>query len=136
MGVLDAFLDSIHVIVRLFQADRLISLNLWISELVLVLHLAYSAYLAYYTVQLVRMHTGFIIRNELTVEWQRDEFYIIYDHTGDAVAVQDLDDDEFDANFNNFVYDPSRNKWDKGWKRNCMSFWFKSRFAHGQRGEF
>merc|ERR1719491_1196096 len=127
----DAVMDLVLVPVNFMTGSLL-------SSLMLVAHLLYSLYFGWYSCPLLRQHSAFICRNELTQEWKRDEFYIIRDEeTGEAVPVNELDTEVYNHYFdvNAFEYDPSKNKYDQGWVNNCIAFWTTSRDDEGT-GEF
>jgi len=132
LSVLDIFLDILHVLASLYQNDFG-----QFRDAFIVLHLAYSMYFAWYTIPLLRMHTGFVMRNELTQEWKQDDFQVVYARlTGEPIWVNDLDQEEYDELIDRAVYDARRNPWDKGWKHNCWVFWFTSRSDPQNVGEF
>jgi len=110
----------------------------WWQKACLLLHCAYSLAFAYYVVPIFRKHVGFVSRNELAQDWKSDSFYIIHDAvTGEPIAVNTLEDeDEYNAHFDSFQYDRTRNPWDKGCPKNCGLFWCTPRWADGQLGEF
>jgi len=110
----------------------------WWQKACLLLHCAYSLAFAYYVVPIFRQHIGFVSRNELAQEWKSDTHYIIHDaETGEPIAVNTLEDeDEYNAHFDTFQYDRTRNPWDKGCWKNCGVFWCTPRWANGQLGEF
>jgi len=103
----------------------------------LLLHCAYSLAFAYYVVPIFRKHVGFVSRNELAQEWKSDAFYIIHHAvTGEPVAVDTLEGEEYNAYFDTFQYDCTRNPWDNGCPKNCGIFWWTPRWIEGQLGEF
>jgi len=108
----------------------------WVVLLGLVLHLTYSAILFCLAAPILKLHIGFISRNETAYEWKRNDHYIIHRNGGEAVHVNDLTDDEFNDRFDSFEYDRSRNKFDKDCRANCWTFWCTSRWSPGQFGEF
>jgi len=110
----------------------------WWQKACLMVHCAYSLAFAYYVVPIFRQHIGFVSRNELAQEWKSDMFYIIHHaETGEPIAVNMLEDEEeYNAHFDNFQYDGTRNPWDKGCPKNCGVFWCTPRWAEGQLGEF
>merc|ERR1719384_1780089 len=124
IAVSDSLMDFILIPVNLMVGSL-------ISSLLLLMHLMYSMYFAWYSIPLLRQHTSFICRNELTQEWKRDEFYIIRDEeTGEPIPVNELDTDTYNLYFDNnaFEYDSSKNKFDKGnWMDNCLAFWLTPR---------
>lgn len=110
----------------------------WTTALLLLVHLVYSVYFAWYSAPLLRQHAAFIYRNELTQDWKRDTFYIIRDEeTGEAIPVNNLDTETYNRYFdaNAFEYDASKNPLDKGWVNNCLAFWLTSR-SEEELGEF
>jgi len=132
IAVSDSVMDLVLIPVNLMVGS-------WLSSLMLIAHLLYSIYFAWYSGPLLRQHASFICRNELTQEWKRDEFYIIRDEeTGEPIPVNELDTETYNLHFDNnaFEYDPSKNKFDKGnWVDNCLAFWLTSRDDAGT-GEF
>lgn len=104
---------------------------------IIVLHLGYSMVFAYLVVPILRLHLGFISRNELANEWKRDLYYIVHDsRTGKPVWVKELDAEDFNDLFDAFQYDSSRNPWDQGCPTNCWNFWFTPRWQQENFGEF
>merc|ERR1719510_1109335 len=96
----------------------------------LFLHLAYSVMLTALAAPILRLHIGFISRNELANEWKRNEFYVITSaRTGKSVPVNDLSDDEFNERFDAFEYDKKRNVYDKNIPSNCWTFWCTPRWT-------
>lgn len=113
------------------------SLEHWATASLLAAHLVYLAIFGYNLIPVVRLHVTFVSRNELANEWKEDENYVVDDlETGTSVWVGDLDTDEFNAKFDSFRYDPTRNRWDKGCPTNCFLFWFVPRWDKDQTGEF
>eukprot|EP00927_Polykrikos_kofoidii_P078606 TRINITY_DN75410_c0_g1_i1.p1 TRINITY_DN75410_c0_g1~~TRINITY_DN75410_c0_g1_i1.p1 ORF type:complete len:380 (-),score=55.49 TRINITY_DN75410_c0_g1_i1:38-1177(-) len=130
IAVTDVIVDSVLFIARLTSGS-------WVSEIIVLAHLIYSGYFAYYTIPLLRLHSAFVFKNELTQEWKTDDFYVVPDKvTGEPVWVNDLDEEEFDDRFDEFQYDPSRNRFDKGWQHNCWVFWCTPRHDPTELGEF
>eukprot|EP00928_Gymnodinium_smaydae_P086893 TRINITY_DN71295_c0_g1_i1.p1 TRINITY_DN71295_c0_g1~~TRINITY_DN71295_c0_g1_i1.p1 ORF type:complete len:348 (-),score=52.42 TRINITY_DN71295_c0_g1_i1:140-1183(-) len=131
IACLDTVIDIVLVPLHLFVGT-------WTGQFFLTLHLAYSAFLARSTIPLLRQHVGHIRRNELVQEWKRDDFYVIKDKlTGEVKWVPDLDTETYNEYFDEFTYDPTRNKWDKGSpEANCWTFWFTPRWPEDQVGEF
>mmetsp|Transcript_102627 Transcript_102627/g.290029 ORF Transcript_102627/g.290029 Transcript_102627/m.290029 type:complete len:341 (-) Transcript_102627:174-1196(-) len=130
IAVTDAVVDAVLVPAHL-------TVGTWTGEFMLVLHLAYSVFLAKYTVPLIRQHYGHISRNELVQEWKTDDFYIIRDkETGRIESVPDLDGDKYNEYFDDFIYDPTRNPFDKGLTQNMLAFWCRSRWNPDELGEF
>jgi len=102
----------------------------------LLLHLAYSAGVGKYAAQILRLHVGFVARNELAKEWKNDDNYVLRLDDGSVVPVGQLSADQYDEHEDDFEYDSTRNPWDQGWQSNCLSFWTSSRWAPDQLGEF
>lgn len=108
----------------------------WVRLLLVIVHFFYSVALGVLAAPILRLHMGFISRNELASEWKRNIFYVIHSsRTGAIVPVNELDDDEFNEEFDSFQYDRARNPFDKGFSRNCWLFWFSPR-SQSQLGEF
>jgi len=130
IAVTDAFLDLILIPAHFMNGT-------WTAELLLLVHFLYSCYFAWYSTPLLRMHAAFVARNELAQEWKKDEFWVVYNElTGEKVSVNDLPTEEYNRRFDEFIYDPSRNQFDKGWVQNCLSFWFTDRSDPDEWGEF
>mmetsp|Transcript_97285 Transcript_97285/g.186591 ORF Transcript_97285/g.186591 Transcript_97285/m.186591 type:complete len:383 (+) Transcript_97285:40-1188(+) len=109
----------------------------YLCIVVIALHLAYSIGFAYLALPIMRLHFGFISRNELANEWKRDLYYIVNDSlTGAPVSVKDLDPEDFNDLFDSFKYDSSRNPWDQGCPKNCWLFWCTPRWEEDDFGEF
>merc|ERR1719188_936101 len=103
----------------------------------LAVHLVVQAVLAYYAVPILRLHVGFVSRNELAQEWKEDTNYVVYDElTGEAREINDLTEEEYDDLYDLFVYDKSRNPWDQGCLRNWVLFWCRPRWGPEELGEF
>jgi len=123
-------------------SDVLLTISLvhrgfWGTELLLALHLAYSVALLALAGPILRIHAGLVSRNELAAEWKRNEFYVARSaRSGESVPANDLDDDEFNALFDSFVYDQKRNAYDRGLPKNCFTFWCLPRWAPEQLGDF
>jgi len=132
ISVMDFVIDFILVFGNLFSGHLF-------SESMLVMHLAYSGYFAYYTVPLLRQHAGFVARNELTQEYKRDDHYVVHDEeSGEMIRVTELEAEEYNEALDGdkFIYDPERNPWDKGWQYNCWVFWCMPREGTHALGEF
>merc|ERR1712113_863661 len=102
MAVLDSVLDLVHIVRHVKHVEFHVSQLL--GAIALVAHMIYSFYFSWYCVPLLRQHIGFVLRNELTQEWKRDDFNIIYNQVGDPVAVNELSEEEYNEQFDNFVY--------------------------------
>merc|ERR1712226_1623449 len=137
-GTLDTIVDFLHLFLRLGSlfSESIIS-NL-VNDTLIGLHFAYSAYFAWYTIPLFRMHVGFVCRNELTKEWQNDVYQVVV-IDGQKVSANDLDPETYNEYFDRdaFIYDDTRNPWDKAaWRQNCWIFLCTPRCTPEQLGEF
>lgn len=56
------------------------------SEVLVVLHLGYSAALLALAGPILKIHAGLISRNELANEWRRNDFYIVVREQGEQVV--------------------------------------------------
>jgi len=108
----------------------------WTTSLLLAVHIAYSAMLTTLASPILRLHVGFICRNELANEWKRNDFYVVVGRNGKKTAVNELSDDEFNERFESFEYDKKRNSFDKSGPMNCFMFWCTPRWDPKQLGEF
>lgn len=108
----------------------------WLARACVSFHLFYSVVLMSLAGPILRVHFGLVCRNELASEWKRNDFYVVLGPEGHPVHVNDLDDDEFNRQFERFTYDKERNAFDKGWQDNCWSFWCIPRWPPHQMGEF
>merc|ERR1719188_84169 len=106
------------------------------SRFCMLLHLAYSIGVGKYVSEIFILHVGFVSRNELAKEWKNDDNYVVHIDDGNAVPVNDLSAEDYNAYENNFEYDATRNPWDHGWQSNCMAFWTQPRWDPEQDGEF
>lgn len=107
------------------------------TEIIVLLHLAYSIVLLWVAGPICKIHVGLVSRNETAQDWKNNIFYIANNtKQGNNVPVGELDVDEFNALFETFVYDPRRNPWDNGCPSNCCSFWCNARWPKGERGEW
>lgn len=98
-------------------------------------HIVYAVIIVYFAGPILRIHAGFISRNELNSEWKRNAFQVVRVE-GVKTCVNDLEDDDYNRLFDEFVYDPKQNEFDKGCSSNCMKFWCESRWSKSQLGEF
>jgi len=131
IAVVDAFVDFILVAANFFNSGG------FFIGFLLLLHLLYSVYFAWYAAPLLRQHANFVMRNELTQEWKRDDFYVVRNEfTGEKTWVNDLDTEDYNRLFDEFEYDPDRNSFDKGVANNVWGFWWTSRSDEDQWGEF
>jgi hypothetical protein len=138
IGTLDTIVDALHLILRLGALFTESFFENLVTDIMIVLHLAYSAYFAWYCIPLLRMHVGFVCRNELTKEWQNDLYQVVV-IDGETVSANDLDPETYNWYFDKdaFQYDSKINPWDKAdWKLNCWTFWCTPRYTPGQLGEF
>lgn len=109
----------------------------WQEVIFLILHFGYSMTIVVMAGPILRLHIGFISRNELANDWKKSTFYCVQSNrTGQKIYVNDLSDEEFNERFDSFEYDMSRNPWDKGLQANCFAFWCTPRWQPGQLGEF
>jgi len=107
------------------------------TEIIVLLHLAYSIVLLVVAGPICKIHVGLVSRNETAQDWKNNIFYIANNtKQGHNVPVGELDDNEFNALFDAFVYDPRRNPWDNGCPGNCWGFWCNARWPKGERGEW
>lgn len=107
--------------------------------LLLILHMVYSVVFAKLVMPIVTIHVGFVSRSELAKDYKNDEFWVLVDkETGQSTSVKELDADDYNEAFDNdlFTYESARNPYDKGWHRNCLSFWLTTRWSPDQLGEF
>jgi len=131
-------LGSIGVVVDAVLLLTSASGGRWSDILVLLIHGMYSLCIVALGGPILRLHVGFISRNELANDWKKNSFYIVQSKRtpGKLVPVDDLSDGEFNDRFDSFCYDETRNPWDKGVGENCWSFWCTSRWDLGQLGDF
>merc|ERR1712194_96124 len=106
----------------------------WVKYVCLVAHVGYCFGFAYYVVPIVRLHLGFISRNELANEWKHALYYTIDDQHGNTKSVGELDVEEYNQRYDSFCYDESRNPFDEGCFQNWMTFLFRSGVPNN--GEF
>merc|ERR1712241_711315 len=86
---------------------------------------------------ILKIHIGLGSRNEVAHEGKKNCHYIVKkSKLGENVNVNALSDDEFNALFDSFVYDRSKNPFDKGCPSNCWSFWCTARWREDQLGDF
>lgn len=111
-----------------------------VDELIITfLHAGYSCILLYIIWPLFKLHAIQISRNETSHEYRSDANYIIpVSSRGVNVPATEIEVDEYNENFDNgtIVYEPSRNRWDRGCLKNCWSFWWSSRDGQGIYGAF
>lgn len=106
-------------------------------DMFLLLHLFYSACVVTLAGPILRLHLGFVSRDELAQEWKNNLFYVTLSaKSGKLVAVNDLSDNEFNETFDSFEYDPARNPFDRGLWMNLWNFWCIPRWTTGQLGDF
>lgn len=109
----------------------------WVWYFLTIVHLAYSIALLVLAAPILRLHVGFISRNELASEWKRNLFYVVQGSREDEfIPVNDLCDDDFNEQFDSFIYDPARNPFDQGCLLNCWGFWCNTRCSQSQMGDF
>eukprot|EP00928_Gymnodinium_smaydae_P014876 TRINITY_DN1545_c0_g3_i1.p2 TRINITY_DN1545_c0_g3~~TRINITY_DN1545_c0_g3_i1.p2 ORF type:complete len:356 (+),score=71.56 TRINITY_DN1545_c0_g3_i1:79-1146(+) len=129
VGIMNTVVDLVHLFMRL-DDFRESDLGL---DLIVVLHLIYSAYFSWYVIPLVRMHTGFISRNELTSDWLSDKYRVVIDAEG-----RKWNPDEYEGDYEeeDLIYDSTRNPFDHGTSQNLWSFFVTSRACSSQLGDF
>lgn len=108
----------------------------WTHVALVVMHGLYCGVLIVLGFPILKIHIGLVARNELAAEWKRNDHEVIDRGNGQSISVNELDDDEFNERFDSFVYDRSRNKFDKGCCSNCLSFWCTKRWSRSQLGDF
>lgn len=127
----------IGVAVDLTLVASMVNKSWWQTLILVALHLGYSVALIALALPILRIHVGLVSRNELASEWKRNDFYIARNtKKGKDVSVNELSDDEFNALFDEFVYDETKNVFDHGCFSNCLRFWCESRWAPGDTGSF
>jgi len=129
IGILGTAID-LAALIAVFSRPK------WIPRVLILAHLGYSVVLTGLASPILRIHFGLINRNELANEWKRNDFYVVSGKCGELIAVNALSDDDFNDRFDQFIYDKSRNPWDKGGSANCYSFWCTPRWPKQQMGEF
>jgi len=130
IAVLGSLVDAV-------LALSMLSRGFWIDEMLVVLHLIYSIGMLALAYPILRIHVGLVSRNELAAEWKRNDFYVAEkSKKGENVSVNELSDDEFNHLFDHFVYDRRKNAFDRGWWKNCVGFWCRTRWSAEQTGEF
>lgn len=130
LGIAGSLLDTALVLVISRKGGD------FLTAFLLVMHLVYDIMVLTLAYPILRLHIGFISRNELANEWKRNDFYVVVNREDKLVAVNELSDDEFNERFDAFQYDSSRNEFDQGAVANCWSFWCTARWTPGQMGEF
>jgi len=114
----------------------------WNEQLSLVLvfsHVCYDLILLYCVLPIFQLHTGFISRNELAKDYNNDIYRLLKEASDGRkdVPKDELSSDEYNMQEEgNFVYDPSRNPYDKGCCENCFSFWCRARWPDDVEGNF
>lgn len=130
-------IGALGIAVDVLLAISLVHKGFWVDEVLIVLHLGYSVALCVLASPILRIHMGLISRNELAAEWKRNEFYIAKKcKRGEQVPVNELSDEEFNDLFDYFVYDKTKNGFDRGCLKNCYGFWCIPRWHQDQLGEF
>ncbi|CAE7548755.1 PFA3 [Symbiodinium sp. CCMP2592] len=130
IGLLGVALDG-------YLALLLATKGLWEAEVAVVLHLAFSVVLLAIEVPIFQIHVGLVSRI-VAGQLFSDKAKANQTSMGDGVPVEELDDEEYNQLFDEkaFVYDKTRNRWDKGWSNNCCNFWCWPRWPAGELGEF
>lgn len=104
---------------------------------VLTLHLCCSSILMYVAWPILRIHIGLVSRNELAAEWKHNVFYVAASSKrGAMVRATDLSDEEYNVLFDDFIYEPTLNRWDNGFTANWWDFWCVRRWRAGELGDF
>ncbi|CAJ1372344.1 unnamed protein product [Effrenium voratum] len=127
------------IVIDLWLAVLIAEKGFMDSEIVVVLHLAYSIALLFIEWPICRIHVGLVSRNETAQEWKKNENYVANNTSlGDKVPVEELDDDEYNELFDKdaFVYDRTRNPFDKGAASNCFNFWCMPRWPADEKGDW
>eukprot|EP00929_Paragymnodinium_shiwhaense_P112886 TRINITY_DN81147_c0_g1_i1.p1 TRINITY_DN81147_c0_g1~~TRINITY_DN81147_c0_g1_i1.p1 ORF type:complete len:367 (-),score=64.89 TRINITY_DN81147_c0_g1_i1:16-1116(-) len=117
---MDTFVDVLCLLHHLYEGSSM--------TLLVMAHFVASGFAAWYTLPLLRQHTGFICRNELANDWKDDRYTIVRDSSGQKISVHDLDEEEFDEREDEFEYDPEMNPYDKGLAENLRKFWMTPRW--------
>jgi len=96
---------------------------------IIAAHSMYSLILIGIAGPILRIHVGLVSRNETGFEWKKNINYVVKEtkSRGNNVPVNDLSEEEFNEQFDYFVYDPAKNPFDKGTTKNCLAFWCTSR---------
>ena len=130
----------LSMIIDLFLAIILIAERGIIrTEILLAIHLLYSAALFTTVGPIAQIHVGLISRNELAYEWKQKHFYVANKTSkGDNVPVEELDDEEYNDLFDRgqFLYDASKNPYDRGCCKNWIAFFCQPRWGSAAEGEF
>jgi len=131
IGVVGMIVDTVLLLAAACQSH-------WSDMALLLMHFGYSLCVVGLAGPILRLHMGFISRNELANDWKKNTHYVVHSKRipGKVVHVEELSDNEFNERFDSFCYDETRNPWDKGTSANCWSFWCTSRWTPGQLGEF
>ena len=127
------------IVIDLWVAVAIAKMDVLQSEIIVALHLAYSIALVAIEGPMLNIHAGLISRNETAHEWKKKQNYVANDTSlGDDVPVEQLDDDEYNNLFDQdaFVYDRTRNPFDKGVPSNCFHFWCMPRWPADENGEW
>ena len=99
LGIAGSLLDTALVLVISRKGGD------FLTAFLLVMHLVYDIMVLTLAYPILRLHIGFISRNELANEWKRNDFYVITSaRTGKVVPVNDLSDDEHNERFDSFHY--------------------------------
>jgi len=131
LGICGCGVDTCLVVLTSQRGDE------WLTASLLIMHLTYSVILTALAYPILRLHIGFICRNELANEWKKNDHYVVTSNeTGKCIPVNELSDDEFNDKFDTFEYDKTRNGFDKDVAANCWAFWCTPRWTPDQLGEF
>jgi hypothetical protein len=130
-------------IVNVVMVFKLVKQESYTDDIVLLaglgLHTLYLLALFHFATPIMRLHIGFVCRNELAHEWKRNDFYVVQSKScepGEKVSVNELSDNEYNDRFDMFEYDKSKNRFDNGCLTNCATFWCTSRWSSQQLGDF
>ena len=132
-------ISFVGIVVDLWVAVLVAREGVLQSKVFVALHLAYSISLLPIEGPMLTIHAGLICRNETAQEWKKKQNYVANDTSlGDNVPVEQLDDDEYNDLFDQdaFVYDRTRNPFDKSIPSNCFNFWCMPRWPADENGEW
>ena len=132
-------ISCLGIVIDLWVAVLVVKEGVLQSAILVALHLAYSSALLAIEGPMLKIHAGLISRNETAQEWKKKQNYVANDTSlGDDVPVDQLDDDEYNELFDQdaFVYDRTRNPFDKGIPSNCLKFWCMPRWTADENAEW
>jgi len=130
-------LSALGIFVDLWIAPIVLPGGSWLcAPLLIATHFAYSVVSLLLVLPVLRRQVTVVIRNELTVERSRSEFYVARQSSlGPNTPANNLDDEEFNCMFDQLEYNKESNAFDRGCVRNCFRFWCAPRTAE-QLGDF